>query len=1282
MGILDHLRAKLLANKGQSTSAFGRGDDYLVNASQNFADPTNKMSFGKRVLGAFMSAAEQNTIGRMGVVGRIIQNQRQGLTFRNALTHNLSDIAFGAFSSHLGQMGTLGLAVQAAILKVPQVNDRKLPTTQINPDNLAASMQEMDLKLVSNVNALRNEINTGLRTVGQKVNDNFEKLQKYNRDLSAMDLRQRRLEEALKKDKFIGMQFKNANDDYISTPPSGNDNTGLAYQPNREYLELTRKYGPAMVSRVAAKGMVKGLGMARSGIGGLGRLAAAHPAAKVAAGVGLGAAALGGLGWLAYRMLFSSAKADELPKNPIKNEGKGDVSEINVVDYKVYASHNMSFEAKNDLILKGARIVLDANLIQIKGTIDGEAANKLYNPQNKTQKARDANRQGNISSGNDTGTLDQPWYSSTWNKLWGNSGYAGRSGGGRRVADESRRELENTLSLDKAIPSIGMASGTNVPLNIPDAVRTGNSLDRSGIFPGTSRNEIKGSENGHPVLTEARAKAFAEMDADPALKQKVLELTTHELGHHPAGPLESLVNRAAYTGHSIRDLVFNQGFYGPINRGTVGALSPEKRKAAEEAYESVRRGSNSIRLRTDQGMINEHKWADAENRAGRDGGKIEHLGEWYSHKDAKGRQWAYDTEAKMRKYDEEHKNVSNNVGPLINLERVPTKQEIDDSIAKGNKTFHFDPSQSGSKEALDYIKSKGGNATGYWVGGGSKEFGEKELDLTSKNGIEAIKAKAAEMASQGYSAMQVDNLHKLTSPEQMKAVFDAVHEGSGGKLKIVPNGNHRLVADLIKKDSSYKDKMAYGLGENLAKGTQTDLDNANSIAKSGIPFYDIEFGKGKNAVELDKAKQFAQSSGISGVYWYNHGEGENGKSGGITGNDNMIYSTNNTMASGPSAKMLRGKAEPSGVSGSYITPNSLNSISATKLPGNVIYPVTGDIGGARTSQFGMERGRLHAGVDIYARNNENKLQVGDNAPVHATVDGKIIASRPSQGYGYITDIRGEDGIIYRYAHIAPVVGENGKPLPIGSTVKQGQVLGHVTGAGTHFDSVVQSRFGGDAQKAVDYFDQNGWPEGMAKPHLHFETRTAPNSFGGQNVVDPQRIFGPAMGLTGKGDRMISGTVMTNRGAIIGQTNEDIMRNRYIEETGKRPILNTMTGKEVEHPDYKAWKQRQDSRPALMQSTVGIDYSKAYDAAIAAAQLQGKITMKPEEIIPKNDPGSTPSPSTEPTASKESAEPTSEVKSEPKETIESPTHDPESRKEGPSSDAKGKEDSGYYDSTGP
>ncbi|EGK10628.1 M24/M37 family peptidase [Desmospora sp. 8437] len=107
--------------------------------------------------------------------------------------------------------------------------------------------------------------------------------------------------------------------------------------------------------------------------------------------------------------------------------------------------------------------------------------------------------------------------------------------------------------------------------------------------------------------------------------------------------------------------------------------------------------------------------------------------------------------------------------------------------------------------------------------------------------------------------------------------------------------------------------------------------------------------------------------------------------------------------------------------------------------------------GARiTSGYGMryhpvrKQYKMHTGVDFGA-------PLG--TPIHAAAAGKVIASRPMRGYGYIVVIDHGGGISTLYAH---VYAQDVK-VSVGQSVSRGQVIALV--------------------------GNNGWSTG---PHLHFE----------------------------------------------------------------------------------------------------------------------------------------------------------------------------------------------------
>lgn len=172
------------------------------------------------------------------------------------------------------------------------------------------------------------------------------------------------------------------------------------------------------------------------------------------------------------------------------------------------------------------------------------------------------------------------------------------------------------------------------------------------------------------------------------------------------------------------------------------------------------------------------------------------------------------------------------------------------------------------------------------------------------------------------------------------------------------------------------------------------------------------------------------------------------------------------------------------------------------------FPMYGQVGGhgANSPMLGYERGRLHAGVDIYAP--AGTPLAGEHNQVFAPADGKIVkVGKNYPGYGYYLDIESEvDGkkVYFRMAHIEP------QDWKVGDSVTKGEVLSYVSGDGTEFQRTADSKFGGDLTKTEAYFNENGWGA-VAKPHLHFETRSQPNSFRGDHVIDPDTYY-PEMQL--------------------------------------------------------------------------------------------------------------------------------------------------------------------------
>lgn len=93
------------------------------------------------------------------------------------------------------------------------------------------------------------------------------------------------------------------------------------------------------------------------------------------------------------------------------------------------------------------------------------------------------------------------------------------------------------------------------------------------------------------------------------------------------------------------------------------------------------------------------------------------------------------------------------------------------------------------------------------------------------------------------------------------------------------------------------------------------------------------------------------------------------------------------------------------------------------------------------SPFGLRRlpweahGRLHAGVDISAPRGE---------PVRAVADGVVVRAGTDGGYGRLIDVRHENGLVSRYAHLSAIAAT---VFP-GAAVAAGQPIGVVGSTGT------------------------------------------------------------------------------------------------------------------------------------------------------------------------------------------------------------------------------------------
>ncbi len=125
-------------------------------------------------------------------------------------------------------------------------------------------------------------------------------------------------------------------------------------------------------------------------------------------------------------------------------------------------------------------------------------------------------------------------------------------------------------------------------------------------------------------------------------------------------------------------------------------------------------------------------------------------------------------------------------------------------------------------------------------------------------------------------------------------------------------------------------------------------------------------------------------------------------------------------------------------------------------------PFANPIPGAQiSSRFGHRkdpfngRSAMHSGMDFKATTG---------TPVLATGDGVIIKAGRNGGYGKVVEVRHQDGIISRYAHLSRISVRNGQKVRLGQTIGKVGSTGRSTGPHLHYEV----RKNGDARNPSSY----------------------------------------------------------------------------------------------------------------------------------------------------------------------------------------------------------------------
>ncbi|NDG73951.1 MAG: LysM peptidoglycan-binding domain-containing protein [Synechococcaceae bacterium WB8_1B_136] len=143
--------------------------------------------------------------------------------------------------------------------------------------------------------------------------------------------------------------------------------------------------------------------------------------------------------------------------------------------------------------------------------------------------------------------------------------------------------------------------------------------------------------------------------------------------------------------------------------------------------------------------------------------------------------------------------------------------------------------------------------------------------------------------------------------------------------------------------------------------------------------------------------------------------------------------------------------KPTG-SGGLSWPDQDFGDSPSRVDPNQPFNTTGWIwpaAGVFSSGYGWRWGRMHKGIDV--ANN-----VG--TPIHAAKAGQVVSAGWNDGgYGYLVEIRHDDGTMTRYAHNSRILVSSGDVVAQGTVISLMGSTGRSTGPHLHFEILPPGR---------------------------------------------------------------------------------------------------------------------------------------------------------------------------------------------------------------------------------
>jgi hypothetical protein len=177
----------------------------------------------------------------------------------------------------------------------------------------------------------------------------------------------------------------------------------------------------------------------------------------------------------------------------------------------------------------------------------------------------------------------------------------------------------------------------------------------------------------------------------------------------------------------------------------------------------------------------------------------------------------------------------------------------------------------------------------------------------------------------------------------------------------------------------------------------------------------------------------------------------------------------------------------------------------SSAPGGIVSPVTGFYAKKGASNvYGASRsggGRAHSGIDWQAENGSS---------VHAMTGGTILYSGNNRGYNANIVVKGDDGVIRRYAAHGSVINKK-----IGSRVEQGEEIGKIGSGHLHYEEVHPKLSNGKSNpvynefiKKPGKFVSTSYQRGTTDPSTTLGLNPGTKVEGGKVIVAPKQEEAP------------------------------------------------------------------------------------------------------------------------------------------------------------------------------